>query len=666
MTRPIASLLLLLSVAGCGGGKTWECFLADGDDPYFVREIGCAADFQVISSEPPSASIPGARSAKTVVDRVDGNALYFQNSKKYSVHYEFTSAHLSGGDLPIVPPLAQFNQTEYFSADRRFILGALTYYEGPAVWVYEIAPYDTATAEMIELAYDSIREATFIGDDLYFHPTSEAVEAEAANLPDDVKVITTEELFADIDYQPLNLGTSMGRLVFASAADLDTIYVGYRDIVVLDTVPNDISVTAGIITQEFQTALSHINVLSENRGTPNMSLRGAFQDPDLRALEGKWVELVVGPFEYSVTEVTQAEADAWWEAHRPDPLGVPDIDLSVTDLRDAEAMLDLDTYDLGDAIDHAIPAFGGKASHFGALVHVGDAVPTPKAFAIPVYYYRKFMEDNGFDAQVAEMLADPQFLGDPAVRDARLAQLRTDMEAAPLDPAFETMLLDKLNTDYPGIRMRFRSSTNAEDLEGFTGAGLYTSKSGDPNDPLYPVADAIRTVWASVWRFRAFEEREYRGIDHTAVGMALLVHNSFPDEEANGVALTANIFDRLCVEPGFYVNVQLGEASVVQPDPGVTTDSFVYHYSYPGQPIVWLSHSNLTGGGDSVLTRAQTYQLGQALDAIHQYFYATYGAGSATCDAFYAMDVEFKFDGAPGEEPALWIKQARPHPGWGL
>ena len=32
---------------------------------------------------------------------------------------------------------------------------------------------------------------------------------------------------------------------------------------------------------------------------------------------------------------------------------------------------------------------------------------------------------------------------------------------------------------------------------------------------------------------------------------------------------------------------------------------------------------------------------------------------------WYAMDVEFKFDGEPGETPKLAIKQARPHPGRG-
>ena len=57
--------------------------------------------------------------------------------------------------------------------------------------------------------------------------------------------------------------------------------------------------------------------------------------------------------------------------------------------------------------------------------------------------------------------------------------------------------------------------------------------------------------------------------------MALLVHHNFPDEAANGVAVTANPFDPSGLEPGFYVNVQQGgDAEVVAPPPGVTSDEF--------------------------------------------------------------------------------------------
>jgi hypothetical protein len=75
----------------------------------------------------------------------------------------------------------------------------------------------------------------------------------------------------------------------------------------------------------------------------------------------------------------------------------------------------------------------------------------------------------------------------------------------------------------------------------------------------------------------------------------------------------------------------------------------------PGQPIVYIAHSNLVEDGETVLTEAQLYELGVALDAIHTYFYPAYG----TSGGFYAMDTEFKFvDGH------VVIKQARPYPGW--
>ena len=642
------------------GGEQWACQIADpAGAPDFTQQLGCADDFDALASLPLDSSIPGARSVKTVIDQLGGGALYFQNSKKFQIHWEFAREHLSGMGRPIVPELGQFNQTEYYSPQRRFLLGALTHYEGPGVWTYELSPYDTASAAMIEAAYAAIAEHSYFGEDLYFHPSSDAIETVAQGLPASVKIITTDELYAGIDYQPLNVGDSMGRLRFLTAEQLETEYVGFRDIVVLESVPNDISVVTGIITAEFQTPLSHINVLSQNRGTPNMGLRGAFELPELRALDGKWVELAVAPFEYTVREVGKDEADAWWEEHRPDAVGVPEIDLTVTDLRDAEVMLD-PALPLEEAIDASILAFGGKMSHFAALTGLADKLRIPDAFGVPVFYYHQFMTQNGFYARVDEMLADETFQSDPAVRDSLLAKLRADMLVAPVDDDFRVKLLLKLKADYPHMRIRMRSSTNAEDLEGFTGAGLYTSKSADVDDG-EGVMNDVREVWSSVWYFRAFEERSYRSIDHTAVAMALLVHPNFGDEEANGVALTANPFDTSGLEPGFYINVQHGEASVVQPEPGVTTDQFIYHYDQPGQPVVFIAHSNQVPAGERVLTVAQTYELGEGLAAIRDHFREAYGPPPEDPGAWYAMDVEFKFEAPPGETPALWVKQARPH-----
>jgi hypothetical protein len=626
----------------------------------FLERIGCRKDFDLLASVPLDANLPGARSVKVVIDLADADALYFQNSQLYQIHYEFASTHLSGNGLPLVPTLSEFNKTEYYKPDRRFILGAVTYYEGAEAWVFELSPYDTASADLITKAMSKLGEAAYFGAALAFHPTSSLVEIEAAKLAKSVRQLSTDQLYAEIDYQPLTLGKAMGRLHFMKAAELESVYVSYRDIVVLDEVPNDISVVSGIITEQFQTPLSHINVLSQNRGTPNMGLRKATSDKQLKALDGKWVELVVESTGWTIREVTMAEADSYWQAHRPAPVTLPALDLSVTGLFNIEDVV-TEKSNLRDDLKKAVLAFGGKAAHYSILAKT-EGVPIPKAFAIPIYYYDQFMRENGFYQRVETLLQDATFLADPAVRDTKLAALRADMEKAPINAGLEQLLKAKMDAEYPGLSMRFRTSTNSEDLEGFPCAGCYESHTGTAGDWL-DVLDAIRETWSTVWLFRTFEERTYYGVDHRSVGMALLVHHNFPEEEANGVALTANPFDESQLEPSFYVNVQWGgEAEVVHPPPGISSDEFLYFFDVPNRPITYISHSNLVNTGETVLSTRQVYELGMALKAIHERFSPAYGPASGNT-GFYGMDIEFKFDGAKGETPKLFVKQARPYPG---
>jgi hypothetical protein len=651
------------------GGCIWD---GTSELPYLSR-IGCPDDVDALASEPLDASIPGARSIKTVIDRVDpafagdpaadGFPLYFQNSQKYLIHWDFASQFLSGKGKPPVPPLGQFNTTEYYSPDRRFLLGAVTYYEGPAVWVYEISPYDTATAEMIAVAYASIAARAYFGEELRFHPTSEAVAKEAQKLPATVKQISTDQLFAGIDYQPLNLGTTTGLLVFHKASEVDGTYTPFRELVVLDAVPNDISIVAGIITAEFQTPLAHINVLSANRGTPNMGLRKAQGRPDLVALQDKWVELRVGPFTWSIREITQAEADAWWEAHKPKPLRIQPMDLTVTELRDCVDILELDTLKLGPAIAKGITAFGAKATNYGALevaAAEGKPVPVQPGFAIPMSVYTTFMESNGLWSAIKALMADPGW-SDPAVRAGLLTDFQQTLRASPMDPARIEQIRAKVLEKFPGEYARFRSSTNSEDLGTFTGAGLYISETGQPlltgsgHDTL---EWAMKKVYAGIWNPRAYDERAYYGIDHLAVGMGLLVHPNFPDEEANGVAVSNNIFDISGLEPAFYVNAQKGSTDVVTPDPGILPDAYLQYFYYPAQPVMYLQHSTLIPPGETVLATAQIYELGVALDAVQRFYSAAYGGGG-----WYGLEVDWKFDDkyTPGT-PSLFLKQARPYP----
>jgi phosphoenolpyruvate synthase/pyruvate phosphate dikinase len=367
------------------------------------------------------------------------------------------------------------------------------------------------------------------------------------------------------------------------------------------------------------------------------------------------VKLTVGAFAWSAVEVSLADVEAWWRAHCPPAAVVPAPDLSRTD------MLDVDTVGVGD-----VAAVGGKAANYGELrklARSNEAVRVRPGLVVPVARYAQFMDANGFAAEVAAKLADPTFQGDGNERRRALADLQARMLAAPVDAAFLAALEARITTAFPATRMKFRSSTNAEDLAHHTGAGLYDSKAGQPGDPKATVADAVRFVWASTWNFRAFEERATSGIDHAKVAMAVLVVPSYTDEAANGVALTANLYDPGPTgEDAFYVNAQLGETSVVQPDPHVVADQLLYFYFHNGAPATYLAHSTLVAAGQTVLSRDDLFELGAALAAVREHFTGLYDAPAGV--ASLPMDVEWKVVAENGARH-VWLKQARPYPGRG-
>ena len=107
MSKTALFALALAALAACssddGTIKEEACQIQSGAaTPDSLGHIGCRADFLALASDPLDTSLPGAQSGKVVMDQLDNNALYFQNSKKYQIHYQFASTHLSGNGKPIV------------------------------------------------------------------------------------------------------------------------------------------------------------------------------------------------------------------------------------------------------------------------------------------------------------------------------------------------------------------------------------------------------------------------------------------------------------------------------------------------------------------------------------------------------------------------------------
>jgi len=185
-----------------------------------------------------------------------------------------------------------------------------------------------------------------------------------------------------------------------------------------------------------------------------------------------------------------------------------------------------------------------------------DDLNNPAKWQIPASVAGATLRD-----QIAQRLS--KYTGYPPADmkklSADLAAIRSLFEnpaAAPFGPELQYAVTDALETFGfdPSQKLRFRSSTNVEDSEQFTGAGLYESYSGcladdlddDENGPCAcdasddnerGIFEAIRKVFASFYNDNAFLSRLKYGLHESDVGMALLVHRSFADEAelANGV-----------------------------------------------------------------------------------------------------------------------------------
>jgi pyruvate,water dikinase len=634
----------------------WNCAAPADSTPDYVRSIGCMEDYQALSARPYDLSIPGVYVVKVVVDRADGNRLHLLNTRKFNTHYSFIQKNLSGNGKPLVQSVSDFNVTEYYTPHRRFVLGILGYYEKSGKWAWQLNPSDNASADLIAIAHRKIVEACFCGKDLFFLANSLNIQAEARKLPASIKVTSTDKLYASVDYQPLSNATSIGRLVLTTAGRLKQAYPGPREIVVSDSLPDGIPlVVSGIITQQFQTLISPVNVLAQERGIPNMSLRGALAHPNLRALDGKWVHFNVGAFDYSLSEATEAEAEAWWASQTPPSVTVPLLDSTEGGLQDVESILDT-SLGLAESLKRAISAYGGLSGYYSALPHMDRSkLAYEPAFAIPVRYYLQHMRDNGLNDVVDRMLADPEFQTNSAERDRRLRSLREAILSAPLHPDFWKLLNDKLDETFPGLEsIRFAPSTNSGDPAGLTGSGSYGSRTGGRTDPSHSIKQALLEVWAGMWDLSLFEERIHRRIDYKAVGIGALVQGNRGGVKANGVALTTNPYDEPAIWPGFYINAQVGEASMMQTNPSIIPEQILYQYRYPGQPIVLLTLSNQVPSGTTVLTSSQIHALGTALVQVQDYLDPTYKAtGRAEQEMYARFKLGQATGAAPGEGPVI-------------
>ena len=451
-----------------------------------------------------------------------------------------------------------------------------------------------------------------------------------------IPILLEEEVYAEVDYLALNVAEGFGLFRVIESDDM----ANSRDVVLYESLPNAMPRVAGIMTSVIQTPLSHVNLRAIQDDLPNAFIRDPLSVDSISSLVGKYVYYKVDQAEYFIREASQAEVNDWFEDIRPDKGQIPKLNLDHT------SILPLDEISFGMA-----DGFGAKCSNIATMRTFGFPEGTiPNGFGIPFYFYQEFMNYNGFFDEIKTMIANPDFESDLDVRLAMLKDLRSKIKDAGMPP----WMMDELQTmqeSFPeGTSIRCRSSTNNEDLPGFSGAGLYTSKTQHPEEG--HITKSIKQVYASMWNFRAFDERDFHRVDHFMASMGVLCHPNFKNEIANGVGVSTDPIYQ--TDDTFYLNTQLGEDLVTNPTAlSIAEEILLDRFSVTNDDYVVVRYSNLVEDDALIMGESYLDQMRDYLSVIHDEFAVLYNAVGH--DEF-AMDIEYKID----SEGQLVIKQARP------
>ena len=390
------------------------------------------------------------------------------------------------------------------------------------------------------------------------------------------------------------------------------------------SVPDELPAAAGLLTAVPQTPLAHVNLLARNRGIPNAYVGGLYEDPHLDQLARVHTPVIVlaeAGGELRIEPIDEESYARWRSLSR-----TRQPTLTRVDPARLPTTLDLESEPV-ERMPELRAVIGGKSAGFLALRAAGVTMPE-RALAITIRPYAEHVA--ALRPIITDALADPAFRHDARVRYV-LLEGREDFAARFSSPADREWLAE-FQRAHPAKRakrdplaallvrdgikrairerpldaaaaaeidralrahfghqaasqgLRFRSSSTVEDVEGFSGAGLYDSNTGffDPAvagaKPTKTVEWALRKTWASYWSWEAFEERRMSGIEHLDGHMAVLVHPRFDDdlERANGVitftldlggsdavATQGPLRTRATME----IDVQLGALSVTNPPP---------------------------------------------------------------------------------------------------
>ncbi|WP_030373355.1 PEP/pyruvate-binding domain-containing protein [Streptomyces rimosus] len=532
-----------------------------------------------------SGVLAGHPYLKVVVDRAECT-WHLLDTAAHPFHVNYIATRVLGMDLAELDArLDEFNASVYMDPERRFLLGVLSLHtdedrEGHerTFLVLETTEADTMHGELLEFFYAFVRERVDGRLPLLLKPANHVQEEALASVSEQrVPRVLGHELFGSRVRVPLNAGEATGRLrCFTNLAEYEAAAdgLGWSDIVAMPCLPDGVQRVAGFINTAPITPLSHTNVLASGWGIPNAIVRDLEQLVQKDGLDGAWVRYRVSEDEVTLERLEQApelRAPAWHQQRiRLEPPLLEDAPvLSLHRLRSADRdrygtkaanlgelhhVLDSRTADLTAFYGRSRPPrknlYGHLAARLGldapsatelraaAASFVAGTVAAPEGVALPFSLLHRFLTSSPALQQGIGKLKMALELDAMSVLDSLCLQIQQlirhtampDAVAGEITRAFPAPLA-------AGGRLVVRSSSNAEDLPGFSAAGVYDSVTTVHGTG--ELLDAVRQVWASLLSPRSVRLRHQVGISLDDTYMGVIIQEYVP-AALGGVLVTCD------------------------------------------------------------------------------------------------------------------------------
>jgi len=531
-----------------------------------------------------AGTLGGYSFVKLVVDTHKGD-VHFINNRAYAYHADYIAERILEIPIEVMEQdLDAFNDSLYRATERRFFLGILALHtdakraQDRRFFSIETVEVDTMNATQLQSLYAAVRKGVDPAIPLFLKPANHQQEADIASIPPaQLPRVSAHEIFSSAEFIPLHPGVARGRLrafrseeeYFAAAASIE-----WYDIIAMHRVPENIPRICGIINADHTTPLSHTNVLASGWQIPNAIQIGIFDRIAAERLNEQWVEYSVEMTQTAISlkpisRPEEADRRPAWSIER---IKLEEPELARTPIVNLDKLRMTDRYkygtkaanlgELGHILQHGSDRLLGfykvrrppranllpyLARHLGVpenadfahevSAYLSSLIQIPRGIAIPFAVQQQFLESSPRIQQTIGKLKMALELNAREIEPLCLS-LQQQIRAHRIPETMRTYIDHHISEHLSGVSsFVVRSSSNAEDLAGFSAAGIYESINRvKSSDELFR---CIKEVWSSLLSPRSVRLRQQVGISLDDCYMGVVVQEEV-HATMGGVMVTTN------------------------------------------------------------------------------------------------------------------------------